>query len=112
MLHNLLCDPISFLPDGHGLHSQSSSLSVDHPPVNAVSGLPIPTALLDSNGWVHGAEGLLIWIPEDCRNGLTCPAITTIPTSGRQRSVRIDFTHFQYGTSWTKIRGSNAGDEL
>jgi hypothetical protein len=112
MLHNLLSDPISFLPDGNGLHSQSGNLSVDHLPVNAFSGLPISTALLDSNGWVHSAEGLLIWIPEDCRDGLTCPAITTIPTSGRHRIVRIDFTNFQYGTSWTGIRGNNAGDEL
>jgi hypothetical protein len=46
----------------------------------------------------------LFWVPEDCRNGLTCPAILTIPTNGRHRVVRLDFTHFQYGTSWHKVK--------
>jgi hypothetical protein len=68
--------------------------------------------MLDSNGWVHSSEGLLFWVPEDCRDGLTCPAIITIPTAARHRPVRIDFTRFQYGISWTNIRGSNAGGQL
>jgi hypothetical protein len=77
--------------------------------MKALSGRPIPAELLSSNGWVRSAGGLLFWVPEDCRHGLTCPAITTIPNTGRQKSVRIDFTRFQYGSSWTYVRGRNSG---
>ncbi|KAG9019767.1 hypothetical protein FS842_007768, partial [Serendipita sp. 407] len=45
----------------------------------------------DANGWVHHPDGgLLFWVPEDCRNGLTCPAILTIPTAGDHRVVRLN----------------------
>jgi len=104
MQYNLVVNVSSLLSD---------DLTVAPPLSNpdAFSGLPIPAKLLDSNGWVHGPDGLLFWVPEDCRDGLTCPAITIIPTTGRHRRVRIDFTRFQYGTSWTNIRGSNARSE-
>jgi hypothetical protein len=59
--------------------------------------------MLQSNGYVRSTEGLLFWVPEDCRRGITCPAIMTIPNTGRQRSVRVDLSHFQYGTSWANI---------
>ena len=49
------------------------------------------------------AEGLLFWVPEDCRGGLTSPAIMTIPIKGRHRSVKVDFTDFRFGFSWTSI---------
>jgi hypothetical protein len=73
--------------------------------MKALSGLPIPAELLASNGWVRSADGLLFWVPEDGRYGLVSPVITAIPNTGRQRSVRIDFTRFQYGSSWTCVRG-------
>jgi hypothetical protein len=98
----------SFSPNRHTALSKPSKSLNNHLPLGAFHALPIPAAMLDSNGWVHDEEGLLFWVPEDCRNGLTCPAIITIPTSGHHRRVRIDFTRFQYGTSWTNIRGSNA----
>jgi hypothetical protein len=101
---------ISFFPDG--LKAPSAWRLFNDYLLSAFSGLPIPTALLDSNGWVHGTDGPLFWVPEDYRHGLTCPAITTIPNSSRQRTVRIDFSRFQYGTSWTKVRGSNAEDQM
>jgi hypothetical protein len=112
MLHNSGFDTIAFFSDGHSDFSESSNLSDNYLPVNAFSGLPIPFAMLDSNGWVYGKEGLLFWVPEDCRNGLTSPAIIAIPTWGRHRRVRIDFTRFRYGTSWTESRGRDAGNEL
>jgi hypothetical protein len=77
--------------------------------MKALSGRPIPAELLSSNGWVHSDEGLLFWVPEDCRHGLTCPAITSILNTDRQRLVRIDFSRFQYGSSWTYVRGRNSG---
>jgi hypothetical protein len=98
----------SFLLDSPSVPSGLNDPSIHHP-ISVFSGLPIPLELLDSNGWVHGPDGLLFWVPEDCRSGLTCPAIRTIPNTGRLRRVRIDFRRFQYGTSWTDIRGSNAG---
>ncbi|KAG9020670.1 hypothetical protein FS842_007135 [Serendipita sp. 407] len=58
----------------------------------------------DSNGWVHHPDGgLLFWVPEDCRNGLTCPAILTIPITGRHRVIRLNLGEFSYGESWTDI---------
>jgi hypothetical protein len=63
----------------------------------------IPQDMLDTDGYVRSTEGLLFWVPEDCRNGLTCPAIMTIPNTGRERVVRVDLTNFQYGTSWTNV---------
>jgi hypothetical protein len=101
-------DSISFLPDGPGVPSESASLPSTPLPLNI---LYIPTPMIDSNGWLRSAEGPLIWVPEDCRNGLSCPAITTIPNTGRHRSVRIDFTRFRFGVSWTRIRGSHAGSD-
>jgi hypothetical protein len=61
--------------------------------------------MLDSDGWIRDADGLLTWIPEDCRNGFTSRAIMTIPNEGRHRCVRLDFTRFQYGTKWTNVLG-------
>jgi hypothetical protein len=112
MRHDPVLNLIIFSPEARIVPSESSTLSSDQLFLNASSGHPIPTAMLDPNGWVHGTEGLLFWVPEDCRNGLTCPAMTTIPNTGRQRCVRIDFAHFQYGTSWTRVRGTNAGGEF
>jgi hypothetical protein len=112
MPHNSVFDSISLLPDDHIVPSESSQPSNDDTSLTAFSGLPIPAAMLDSNGWVHGKEGLLFWVPEDRRHGLTCPAIMTISNTDRHRPVRIDFSRFHYGTSWTNIRGSNAGEQL
>ena len=112
MLHISASGLILLLSDDRITLSQSRQPHNDRIPVNAFSGLPIPAEMIDSNGWVHNKEGLLFWVPEDCRHGLTCPAILTIPNTGRQRTVRIDFSRFHYGTSWTNIRGSNAGEQL
>ena len=69
-----------------------------------IHGLPI-SLITDSSGWIHHPDGgLLFWVPEDCRNGLASPAILTIPTTGHHRVVRLDFTNFQYGTSWRKVK--------
>jgi hypothetical protein len=107
MPYTFIFNVISFISDAPSLPSRSNNSSNNHP-LYAFSRLPIPPELIDSNGWVHGPEGLLFWVPEDCRSGLTCPAIRTIPNRGGHRRVRIDFTRFHYGTSWTNIRGSNA----
>ncbi|KAG8851920.1 POC1 centriolar protein A [Serendipita sp. 411] len=59
----------------------------------------------DESGWVrHSEGGLLFWLPEDCRNGLTCPAILTIPTDGSSRVVRLDTSSACFGTSWEQIK--------
>jgi hypothetical protein len=111
MPYNFVFNVYSFLSDCPSVPSGSNDASIRHP-LKTFSGLPIPAELLDSNGWVHNPDGLLFWVPEDCRNGLTCPAIRTIPNTGRHRAVRIDFPRFQYGTSWTNVCGGKAGGEL
>src|SRR5690349_15178754 len=94
-----------FFPDGQqatpGSNDQSihtldakNSLPTVLQSLNTLSGLPIPANLLSPAGWVCDKEGLLFWVPEDCRNGLTSPAVATIPSTGRHRLVRLDFTHF------------------
>jgi WD40 repeat protein len=78
-----------------------------HPNALFISGLKI-SLIPDSHGWIHHPDGgLLFWVPEDCRNGLASPAILTIPTNGHQRVVRLDFTDFQYGTSWHRVKTTN-----
>ncbi|KAG8797552.1 hypothetical protein FRC16_008746, partial [Serendipita sp. 398] len=60
---------------------------------------------LDSTGWVRLSDGgLLFWVPGNCRNGLTCPALLIIPTSGPNRRVRLSLKGFSYGPSWTNIK--------
>jgi hypothetical protein len=97
---------ISLLPDCQNAVSQFRDPNQHS--LKVFSGRPIPKELLSSNGWVCGSDGLLFWVPEDCRHGLTCRAIMTISDTGRHRCVRIDFTRFQYGTSWTNIRGNSS----
>lgn len=55
------------------------------------------------NGWVRCRKGLLFWVPDDCRHGLICPAVITIPTDGRHRRVRLEFANFKYGDSWSQV---------
>ena len=111
ILHTSMTNVISFLADGRSAFSDSTNPSNNRFTLNSFSGHPIPKILLHSNGWVCSDDGPLFWVPEDCRRGLTCPAVLTIPNTGRQKCVRIDFTQFQYGTSWTNIRGGNRGGE-
>jgi hypothetical protein len=65
--------------------------------------------LINARGWVVGPEGLLFWVPEDCRYGLTHTHIMILGNVRRDRRVRIDFTDFRYGTSWTDIYEKHAG---
>ncbi|KIM28349.1 hypothetical protein M408DRAFT_140228, partial [Serendipita vermifera MAFF 305830] len=88
----------AFIPRGLGDKDSKPSL-----PLNIASGRVIPDNLVDSNGWVKSPDGLLFWVPEDCRNGLTSPATMTIPTTSRYRTVRIDFSKFCYGTLWKDV---------
>lgn len=65
------------------------------------------------DGWVTRPDGgFVFWIPEDCRNGLTCPAILTLPSSGPSRVVRLNPTDFRYGTFWTEIYEAGEGEDL
>jgi hypothetical protein len=73
------------------------------PSTVSIAGMPIDLQP-DDKGWVRTKNGgLLFWLPQDCRNGYTSPAIVTIPTNGHNRVVRVDLSDFYFGTSWTKI---------
>ena len=61
----------------------------------------------DANGWVRDSEnGLLYWVPLECRIGLYSPALLTIPPTSHTRSVALDFEDFVFGTSWDQIFNS------
>ena len=61
----------------------------------------------DGNGWVRDSEnGLLYWVPLDCRTGLHSPALLTIPPTSHTRSVALNFEDFVFGTSWTQMFNS------
>ena len=78
-------------------HSVQSSFS--HNPPH-----PDFCAKLDPNGWVRDSNnGLLYWVPQDCRSGLHSPALLTIPVTSHIRSVALDFEDFAFGSSWTQI---------
>jgi hypothetical protein len=105
----LLLDGQFMVPDTSAQCTEISGprnpVYTDFPSPPAFSGIALPTTAVDPNGWVHRAEGRLFWVPEDCRHGITCPAIMTIPNTGRQRRVRVDLSNFKYGESWTQVYG-------
>ncbi|KIM20013.1 hypothetical protein M408DRAFT_334177 [Serendipita vermifera MAFF 305830] len=70
---------------------------------SAVSGIILDPNSIDSDGWVRRDEENLLWIPEDCREGVTSPAIMALSTGHRERCVRLDLSNFRYGTSWTDV---------
>jgi len=58
----------------------------------------------DLDGWVRDSKnGLLYWVPPDCRAGLHSPALLTIPPTSHVRSVSLDFEDFAFGTSWAQM---------
>ena len=58
----------------------------------------------DPKGWVRDSNnGLLYWVPPDCRIGLHSPALLTIPMTSNIRSVSLVFEDFAFGSSWTQI---------
>ena len=58
----------------------------------------------DLNGWVRDSNnGLLYWVPPDCRPALHSPALLTIPMTSNVRSVSLEFEDFAFGLSWTQI---------
>ncbi|CAG7854448.1 COMPASS-like H3K4 histone methylase component WDR5B {ECO:0000303/PubMed:19567704} Short=AtWDR5B {ECO:0000303/PubMed:19567704} [Serendipita indica DSM 11827] len=61
---------------------------------------------LSDDGWVHLSGKLLFWVPPDNRLSLTSPLLLTIPTSSPPYPTKIDFTRFEYGSSWTNVRGN------
>ena len=101
--------PIQTKDDQPVEHQQQVNLSSTGLHLNTllISGLKI-SLNPDSSGWIHHPDGgLLFWVPEDCHNIVICPAILTIPTNSPQRAVELDFTDFQYGTSWHKVKTTN-----
>ncbi|KIM24624.1 hypothetical protein M408DRAFT_75670, partial [Serendipita vermifera MAFF 305830] len=89
----------------HCISDHKSSIHPVSTSSTARTGVGIGPELIDDNGWVRSSEGLLFWIPEDCRSGLTCPATLIIPSTGRYRRVRLNFASFQYGPEWTNVCG-------
>ncbi|PVF92453.1 WD40 repeat-like protein [Serendipita vermifera] len=95
---------VAYSPDGQRIISSSDDRTIriwdaQIAQNNTVNIVP------DDNGWVHNSDGgLLFWVPEDCRNGLACPAILTIPTTGRSRVVRVDLSQACLGRSWMGIK--------
>lgn len=84
------------------LHQDVSSM-LDELSMMTHSGFPIPKRLVDSNGWVCIENKLIFWVPGNYRNGLITDTVVTIPTTGPSRIVRIDFSHFRCGNSWTEV---------
>ncbi|KIM28356.1 hypothetical protein M408DRAFT_329451 [Serendipita vermifera MAFF 305830] len=69
----------------------------------SASSVALDSKSMDSEGWVRCDEGILLWVPEDCRRGVTSHAIRTLPPDAQQRCVRLDFTNFKYGKEWADV---------
>jgi len=104
---------IAFSPDGQHFASGSWDRSIHvwnsfpYTPVQPSSCDPIRAdafAQPDAEGWVRDSNnGLLYWVPPDCRIGLHSPALLTIPPTSHTRCVSLDFEDFAFGTSWAQI---------
>ncbi|KAG8807414.1 POC1 centriolar protein A [Serendipita sp. 400] len=95
---------VAYSPDGRYVVSGSSDKTVRIWNTQTPLDPRVVDFQPDDNGWVkHPNGGLLFWVPEDCRNGLTCPAVLTIPTDGPNRVVRLDLRDFCFGPSWEQI---------
>ncbi|CCA70259.1 hypothetical protein PIIN_04198 [Serendipita indica DSM 11827] len=70
--------------------------------------VPIPGfkhCTLLQDGWIQSSGKRLFWVPPDNRHGLQNPRLLKIiPTTTPSRATKLDFTHFQCGTSWTNVR--------
>jgi hypothetical protein len=61
----------------------------------------------DPEGWVRDTVGgLLYWVPPDRRMGLNSPVLLTIPQHSPLRAFSLNFDHFAFGVSWTRIFNS------
>ncbi|KAG8867352.1 hypothetical protein FRC20_006004 [Serendipita sp. 405] len=103
--HNDILSSVKYPADDHTVISGSNDQAIQvQDPVRDL----VTTSIVfrpDSTGWVrHPNGGLLFWVPDDYRNGLTCPAILTIPIAGRHRVVRLSPGEFSCGPSWTEIK--------
>jgi len=111
--HASIVKSIAFSPDGQHIVSGSSDRSIHvwnsfpYTPVQPSARDPIRAGAFaqpDADGWVRDSKnGLLYWVPPDCRAGLHSPALLTIPPTSHTRSVSLDFEDFAFGTSWTQI---------
>ena len=58
----------------------------------------------DMDGWARDSEdGLLYWVPHECRSSVHSPGLMTIPLTSRNRFVSLNFDDVAFGTSWTQI---------
>ena len=108
--HTYYVRSVGYSPDGRHIVSGSSdkTILVHHDiPIQPSSCNPRHASFCAKpglDGWVRDSEdGLLYWVPQDCREGLNSPARLTIPLTSRNRSVSLDFDDFTYGTSWIQI---------
>jgi len=106
---------ISYSPDGKHIVSGSWDTTIhvweSHPDASIQPSCnPIQAEFFakpDAEGWVRGSNnGLLYWVPPDCRTGLHSPALLTIPPTSHTRTVSLDFVDFAFGTDWTQIFNS------
>ncbi|PVF92503.1 WD40 repeat-like protein [Serendipita vermifera] len=98
---------VEYSPDGQSIVSGSGDNTIRVWKTQDIDGGVEDTApsVPDSNGWVrHSDGGLLLWVPDDCRHGLICPAILNIPTTGRHKVVRLNLDEFSFGKEWANIK--------
>ncbi|CAG7854330.1 SubName: Full=Uncharacterized protein {ECO:0000313/EMBL:KIO01502.1}; Flags: Fragment [Serendipita indica DSM 11827] len=85
-----------------------------------MDGIPLNTLIpgfnqcsLVHDGWVQSSGRFLFWVPPNNRHGLQYPqSLLTMPKASSLRVTKLDFSHFQCGPSWAKVRTTATGELL
>jgi len=59
---------------------------------------------IDDEGWLRDDSGVVLWLPPDYRSGYRDRSIYTIPDTGPNRKVTLDWSDFRNRDVWEEVQ--------